>query len=162
MANNRIAVKMERFSSVEEVLDFAIAREEEAHEFYTDLVQKMEDPEMRKVFEDFAKEELRHMAKLVAVKQGEFGIKPEFVRSLRIADYVVDVEPKADMSYTDAFDLAMKKEKAAYRLYLDLAVASRNEELNDMFLNLAQEEAKHKLWLENQYNNKVLEEWIAS
>ncbi len=162
MGNNRIAVKAGSFSCIEEILDFAIAEEEQANKFYTDLAQKMEDPAMRKVFEDFAKEELRHMAKLVAVKQGEFAIKPESVRSLGIADYVVDVEPKADMSYTEAFDLAMKKEKAAYRLYLDLAVASQSKELNDMFLNLAQEEAKHKLWLKNQYNNRVLEEWIAS
>ena len=158
MANNRIAVKMGSFSSIEEVLDFAIAEEEQANEFYTDLAQKMEDPAMRKVFEDFAKEELRHMAKLVAVKQGEFAIKPESVRSLGIADYVVDVEPKADMSYADALDLAMKREKTAYRLYLDLAVASQNEEQSDVFLNLAQEEAKHKLRLEIEYDDKVLKE----
>lgn len=161
MANN-IAVKMGTFSSVEEILDFTIAEEEQANKFYTDLAQKMEDPAMRKVFEDFAKEELRHMAKLVAVKQGEFTIMPESVRSLGIADYVVDVEPKADMSYADALNLAMKREKTAYRLYLDLAVASQNEEQSDMFLNLAQEEAKHKLRLEIEYDDKVLKEWAAS
>ena len=144
---NNITVKMGTFSSVEEILDFTIAEEEQANKFYTDLAQKMEDPAMRKVFEDFAKEELRHMAKLVAVKQGEFTIKPESVRSLGIADYVVDVEPKADMSYADA---------------LDLAVASQNEEQSDMFLNLAQEEAKHKLRLEIEYDDKVLKEWAAS
>lgn len=159
---NNIIVMTEKFSSVEEILDFAIAEEEQANKFYTDLAQKMEDPAMRKVFEDFAKEELRHMAKLVAVKQGEFTIKPESVRSLGIADYVVDVEPKADMSYADALDLAMKREKTAYRLYLDLAVASQNEEQSDMFLNLAQEEAKHKLRLEIEYDDKVLKEWAVS
>ncbi len=162
MGNNRIAVKAGSFSSVEEILDFAIAEEEQANKFYTDLAQKMEDPAMRKVFEDFAKEELRHMAKLIEVQQGEFTIKPESVRSLGIADYVVDVEPKADMSYADALDLAMKREKTAYRLYLDLAVASQNEEQSDMFLNLAQEEAKHKLRLEIEYDDKVLKEWAAS
>ena len=92
---------MKKFSSVEEILDFAIAREEEAHKFYTELAEWMDRPEMRKVFEDFAKEELGHKAKLEAVKQGEFAISSdeEKVPSLGIADYVVDVEPKPDMSY---------------------------------------------------------------
>ena len=161
MTNNRIAVDMGRFSSVEEILDFAIAREEETNKFYTDLAQKMENPAMRKVFEDFAKEELGHKTKLEAVKRGEFAIKPESVRSLGIADYVVDVEPKADMSYADTLDLAMQKEETAYRLYLDLAVASQNEELSDMLLNLAQEEAKHKQRFEIEYDNEVSKEWAV-
>lgn len=62
---------MEKFSSVEEILDFAIEREIEANKFYTELAERMERPEMRKVFEDFAKEELGHKTKLEAVKQGE-------------------------------------------------------------------------------------------
>lgn len=152
-----IAVKAGRFSSVEEILDFAIAEERQADKFYTDLAQEMESQAIREVFEDFAKEELGHKAKLEAVKRGKSAIKPESVRSLGIADRLVDVEPKADMSYADVLNLTMRKEKAAYRLYLDLAVASQNEELSDMFLNLAQEEAKHNLWFETEYDELLKE-----
>ena len=158
MANNKIAVEMGRFSTVEEILDFAIAREEQASKFYTDLAQEMENPETRKVFENFAKEELAHKVRLEQVKQGEVVIKPESVRSLDIADYVVDVELKADMSYINTLVVAMKKEKAAYRLYLDLAAVAEDEELTDMFLLLAQEEAKHKLRFEIEYDDTVLKE----
>ncbi len=156
MANN-IAVKMGKLGSVEEILDFAIVEEEQAGKLYTDLEQKVENPATRKVFESFAKEELAHKAKLEAAKRGESAIKPESVRSLGIADRLVDVVPKADMSCADVLNFAMKKEKAAYRLYLDLAVASQNEELSDMFFNLAQEEAKHSLWLEIEYNELLKE-----
>jgi rubrerythrin len=151
---------MKKYNSVEEILDFAIAREEEANEFYTELAERMERPEMRKVFEDFAKEERGHKAKLEAVKKGEFQISSneEEVPSLDIADYVVDVEPKPNMSYAEALIVAMKKEKAAYRLYLDLASVAGNEELTDMFLSLANEEAKHKLRFEIEYDNIVLKE----
>ena len=66
---------MERFSSVDEILDFAIAREIEANKFYTELAERMENPAMRKVLEGFAKEELGHKMRLEAVKRDEFVIE---------------------------------------------------------------------------------------
>jgi rubrerythrin len=150
--------EMERFGSVDEVLDFAIEREVEANKFYKELAARMENPAMRDVFEDFAKEELGHKARLEAMKKGEVAIEEEGVSSLGIADYVVDVEPQPDMSYADALMLAMRKEKASYRLYLDLAGVAAAEELTDTFLALAQEEAKHKLRFEIEYDDAVLKE----
>ena len=149
---------MERFESVEEVLEFAIAREMESQDFYMKMAEQMENPAMQKVFENFAAEELGHTMKLEAVKQGHILLGQEEVKSLDIADYVVDVEPRPDMDYAEALVVAMKKEKAAYRLYLDLAAVAEDEELTDMFLSLAQEEAKHKLRFEIEYDDIVLKE----
>ena len=59
-----------KFNTIEEVLDFAIANEMEAHDFYVDLAKKMERPEMRRAFEEFANEELGHKVKLEAVRAG--------------------------------------------------------------------------------------------
>ena len=149
---------MERFESFEEVLEFAIEREAESQDFYMKLAERMENPAMQKVFEKFAAEELGHKLKLEAVKHGEVLLGQKEVRSLDIADYVVDVEPRPDMDYAEALVVAMKKEKAAYRLYLDLAAVTEDEELTDMFLLLAQEEAKHKLRFEIEYDDTVLKE----
>lgn len=146
----------EVFESVEDILDFAIERETEAHDFYTELAERMDRPEMREIFEGFAIEELGHKAKLEAVKEGELTIGNEKEPpSLEIADYLVDVEPTSDMSYADALVLAMKKEKAAYRLYLDLSAVAELEEFTDMFLALAGEEAMHKLRFELEYDDEV-------
>ena len=149
---------MGQFESVEEIIDFAIAGEVESRDFYMKLAERMENPAMQKVFENFAIEELGHRLKLEAIQRGEILLVEEQVKSLDIADYVVDVEPRPDMDYTDALVLAMKKEKAAYRLYLDLAAMAEDEELTDMFLSLAQEEAKHKLRFEIEYDDTVLKE----
>jgi rubrerythrin len=149
---------MQRFGSVGEVLNFAIARESEANRFYESLAEGMENPAMRKVFEDFGREELGHKAKLEAVKAGEMVIKDEQVARLGIADYAVEGEASPDMSYADALVLAMKREKASYRLYIDLAAVAEAEELTDMFLALAQEEARHKLRFEIEYDDTVLKE----
>ena len=79
-------------------------------------------------------------------------MKKEEVMDLKIADYVVRTEPTADMSYEDALKLAMKREKAAYRLYLKLSEKAPNEDMKNLFEGLAQEEAKHKLRFEVEYD----------
>ncbi|MHC4664305.1 MAG: ferritin family protein, partial [Planctomycetota bacterium] len=137
---------------------FAIAREVEANEFYMQLAERMDNPAMRKVFDEFAIEELGHKMKLEAVRAGEFDIDQEQVQSLEIADYVAAVEVRPDMSYADALIVAMRKEKASYRLYIDLAAAAEAEEVTDMFLALAQEEARHKLRFEIEYDDVILKE----
>jgi rubrerythrin len=149
---------MEHFESAEEVLDFAIERETESHDFYMKMAERMENQKMREVFEQFASEEMGHKMKLEAVKHGEILLGQREVMSLGIADYVVDVEPRPDMDYAEALVLAMKKEKAAYRLYLDLAAVAIDEELTDMFLLLSQEEAKHKLRFEIEYDRVVMKD----
>jgi rubrerythrin len=152
---------MDKFGSANEVLNFAIEQEIAANRFYLDLAQKSAIPAMQEVFESFAREEQGHQAKLEALKR-KGGLaehtEPEEVQELGIADYIVDVEPTADMDYKDALILAMKKEKAAYRLYLDLASVAQSEELTDTFMWLAQEEAKHKLRFEIEYDDIVLKE----
>ena len=147
---------MDTFESFIAVLDYAIEKEIEANQFYTDLAKKMKNPAIRKVFEAFAKEELGHKAKLEAIKQGKEIQPAKEITDLKIADYTVDVEPAPDMSYQDALILAMKKEKAAFRLYLDLADQVENEDQKALFLSLAQEEAKHKLRFEIEYDDVML------
>jgi rubrerythrin len=78
------------------------------------------------------------------------------VMDLKIADYVMDVEPSSDLDYQDALILAMKEEKAAFRLYSDLAAATDDEALRVTLLALAQEEAKHKLRFEIEYDDHIL------
>ena len=147
---------MERFESIDAVLDFAIKEEEAAAEFYSKLASKMEKPWMKEAFSDFAKEELGHKAKLLEVKKGKALISAEAkVQDLKVGDYLVDSEPQDDMDYQDALILAMKKEKAAFKLYLDLAASTEDERLRQSFLALAQEEAKHKLRFEIEYDDML-------
>ncbi|HDQ72882.1 MAG TPA: rubrerythrin [Chloroflexi bacterium] len=142
------------WDSVDEILDFAIKREEEAAAFYTNLAARVDKPWMQRVFEEFADEEKQHKAKLVAVKSGaSFQPSKERVLDLKIADYLVSVTPTDDMSYQDALVVAMKKEKAAFKLYNDLASSTEDENVKTTFLALAQEEARHKLRFEVEYDD---------
>ncbi len=147
------------FKSANEILDFAIQKEEEAAQLYKDLAATLNRPDMKEVFESFAKEEMGHKAKLIEVKSGERMISAEKkIFDLKIGDSLVDVKPSPNLDYQHALIFAMKAEKAAYKLYNDLAQATDDENLRNLFLGLAQEEAKHKLRFEIEYDDQILTE----
>jgi len=148
-----------QFNSVDDLLGFAIREEEEAAVFYSSLASKMEKPYMKKVFEDFAKEEMGHKAKLLGVREGKYLAPSEKkIMDLRIGDFLVNEKPSEKMDYQDALILAMKKEKAAFQLYSALAESTDNEDVRKTMVALAQEEARHKLRFEVEYDEKFLSE----
>jgi len=148
---------MKSFESVDEILDFAIKNEEEAFAFYTNLSDSAETPHIRIIFEELAGEEKNHREKLVEAKKGKIlDLTREKVMDLKISDYMVDIEPNSEMNYQNTLILAMKKEKKAFKLYMDLADETIDGTVKDLFLFLAQEESKHKLRLEIEYDEYVL------
>ena len=150
---------MKEFNNVDDILDFAMNSEQEAVDFYNELAANAKTEDMRQVFNQFAQEEIGHKAKIRQIKEeGTYTLPKEKVKDLKLSDYVVNVEPTKDMSYQDALVVAMKKEKAAFRLYMDLAEQTDNESMKNLFLGLAQEESKHKLRFELEYDEHVLKD----
>jgi rubrerythrin len=146
-------------TTVDEILDFAIAGEQEAVDFYTDLAGKVKSPAMQVALHQFADEERAHKTKLIGVKGGgkALGSKTA-IEDLKLGDYMVEVEPGPDTDYQAALIIAMKKEKAAFRLYSDLAAKTADPGVKEVLLELAQEEAKHKLRFEVEYDEYILVE----
>ena len=146
--------------TVDEILDFAIGKEEEAARMYSGLAEQMHNKAMSEVFEQFSREELEHKKKLLRIKDGkQLLLTSEHIANLGIADYaVVDVEPSGEMDYQQALLLAMKEEKTAFIMYSQLAAATDHPELQTTLLGLAQEEAKHKLRIEIEYDEYILTE----
>ncbi|MEI6681696.1 MAG: ferritin family protein [Bacteroidota bacterium] len=150
---------MKEFTSINEILDFAIGEEQAAVDFYLQLAAQSKSPQTKKIFLEYAEEEMRHKANLLQVREhGTFQIPDEKVRDLKIAEYLVDVRPSSNMSYQDALILAMKKEKAAFRMYSALASQAEDPAVKALFVNLALEESKHKLSFEIEYDDYILKE----
>ena len=151
---------MMEFKTIEDVLNFAIKDEQRASDLYADLAAKSRNREIQTMFEQFSKEELGHKKKLEAIKSQEMVVVTlEKVQDLQIGDYLVEVNTsRDDLSYQEALIVAMKEEKAAFRLYNDLAAKTDHAELKETFLLLAQEEAKHKLRFEIEYDDYILRE----
>ena len=147
------------FNNIDEVLDYAVRSEENAHSFYKAWSKKIEDRSLVKLFEELAGEELKHKEFLLGVKKGAT-LKPsrEEIVDLKISDYVMEVKASTDMDYQEALTLAMQREKEAFKLYSSLAALSSDGTMRDTFTALAQEEAKHKLRLEILYDDDILQE----
>ena len=143
---------METKNTIDKILDYAISREIQAHDLYSEWATRVDRPQMQKVLKEFATDELEHRLKLEAVKAGSFKIKPEEIGSLDLADTVEDVKPKRDMVYVEALILAMKKEKAAFKFYTKLADMALEQDSKELFTLLAQQEANHKLRFEIEYD----------
>jgi rubrerythrin len=148
---------VKEFQSAEDALDFAISEEEGAAAFYAELAGKVSQSGIKELLLAFADEERGHKQTLLDVKAGNTMLSAdEKVRDLKIADYLTDVEPGPEVNYQEALIIAMKKEKAAYAMYIDLSDAAPNEELKSLFIGLAREEANHKLRFEIEYDNEVM------
>jgi len=150
---------MKEFNNINNVLDFAIGEEQAAVDFYLKLADQSKNENIKKAFLEFAEEEMKHKAKLMEVKvDGSAVFGTEKVVDMQLSDYLVDVKQKPDMSYEEALILAMKKEKAAFKLYTALADRSVQTQMKEMFQHLAMEEAKHKMRFEIEYEDYVLRE----
>jgi rubrerythrin len=142
---------VKKLSSIDDILDFAIAGEMKAHELYTDMAANAESPWMRRALEGMAQQEQQHRAKLEAVKAGKIALDREQVGDLGIAATLEDVKPKAGMDYREFLAFAIKKENSSHKLYASLASIFSEPELSDLFRRLAEEEADHKRRFEVQY-----------
>lgn len=150
---------MEKFETLNDILDFAIGQEQSAVEFYTRLAASARTTDMKAVFEEFAREEIGHKARLVKIREEQlFDLPKEKVADLKIADYIAYPDVKEGITYDEALKVAMAREKAAFKLYTRLAESTEHSGMKDVFRFLAQEESKHKLRFELEYDEYVLRE----
>ncbi|HGY11117.1 MAG TPA: rubrerythrin [Desulfobacterales bacterium] len=149
------------FNSIEEIINYAIKREKEAVEFYEEISKQEDFSGARETFEGFAKEERKHQAMLEDFSINKEKIaeyKLEWITDIKRSNYLVDIEYEKGMHYTDILRLAMKKEEKALKLYNDLMQKTDNENVMKLFKVLAQEEAKHKGFLEGLYDDYMAEQ----
>jgi len=147
------------FQTVDDVLDFAIKKEEEASRFYSTWSKTVDSKSISDVLAGFAREEQRHKALILDVKGGKKLNPPEkSITDLKISDYLEEAAPTKDMGFQDALILAMQREKEAFNLYASLASMAENDNIKNLFDTLAREEAKHKLGLETLYDESILKE----
>jgi len=146
----------------DEILEFAIAREIEANNFYMALAERVASPEMRKIFEDLAEEELEHKAKLelevmktgkvLPVTQKAAIPEHDYIVSLDDDQSLSDDQSLLDMDYKDILMLGMEKEEASFRTYVNLVAQAKDVESGELLLALAEEEVKHKIRFETEYD----------
>lgn len=143
---------MEAFGAVYAVLDFAIAREQEAVVFYESLASKTPDPIAKKTFLSFAKVERKHKEKLEEVRKHPATLSAaEDVTDLNPEDYLVEADLMNETQVSDALLVAVKREKAAKELYAAMEKRVADPSLRALFKKLAHEETAHETKFEAMY-----------
>jgi rubrerythrin len=147
------------FDRVQDVIEFAIGKEQEAVELYTDLAGSVESPEMAEELRRIAAIEMQHKKWLqdTPVALAASG-ESDKAADLKIADYVVEAQPGPDMSFEDIINIAMHREMASVKLYTSLAKTIADPTIKQIFENLAAQETAHKRYFESIWDDRVLTE----
>ena len=144
--------------SYEEIIKFAISREEAAIETYGDMSEKAKTPGLRELLLELQGEEENHKKLLEDITHEQIAsFKTEEVIDLKISDYLTEEPPSEEMTFQDLLILAAKKEQEAVELYTKLGEGSESDELKNLFNFLISQEKSHKLKLETEYEKHVLE-----
>lgn len=143
------------FRSIEDILEFAISKEQASVQFYKDLASQMTDSTTRALFETLVRDEQHHISSLRlemnklghTVKMEEQTASPVYLWEERL-----ELDDQArDMEFIDALVLAIQKERAAFRLYAQILGSIQNEQFAKVLMDLAEEEMRHVLQLEREY-----------
>jgi len=145
--------------TMEEMLEFALEREDASYRLYLNAAKKSTNQSAKKIFEELAEQEAGHK-KVIMQLDLEKTANYRFlgVPDLGISEYLVDIPYHESMTYQEILIFAMKNEEKAYRFYLEAEKMIDDPELKQLFLMLAHEEKKHKFRLESLYEEKVLTE----
>ncbi|MBD3181812.1 rubrerythrin [Candidatus Poribacteria bacterium] len=143
----------------EEIMNFAVEKEIEAAELYKKLGGMVEKKSAQVMFSELMEEEVKHKEFLQDMSKEDIpDLKIKDTPDLKISDYLVDVEFKPDMEYQDILIMAMKREESSVKLYDDMASNASDAKLKKLLNFMSQQESKHKLRLESEYDQNVLAE----
>lgn len=137
-----------------DILAGAIQSEIEAHQFYRQVAQKVENAYLKEMFGSFAAEELKHRDILQGfMNKADMGIHFARVPDFHVSETVdaLDAPLSVQMKPADAIALAMKKEEEAMRKYTRMAEACTDPVQQKVFAELAEMERGHKTRMENAF-----------
>lgn len=137
-------------------IDIAIQREEEAHQFYTDLLGNVRDASAKDALTLLANEEKKHKAFLVSYRDGGFGanaLQLSHPIDYKVAEHMDRPDIQKDLQSKEVFLIAAHRELNSYNFYMGLADLHPEGELREIFRKMASEELKHKEKVEYLYAN---------
>jgi rubrerythrin len=147
------------FVSLDDVIKFAIEREDTAYKLYKRAAELSKTAAAKKMFEELAAEEATHkdvFARIDTEKAEHHKLCK--IPEASISKYLADVPFRADMTYQEILTFAMKTEDSAYNLYKTAAGATEDDKLQKVLLTFADVELGHRRKIEAIYEDKVLTE----
>jgi rubrerythrin len=140
---------------LDSLLTGAMNAETEAKKFYLDAAEKAASNAGKNLFKELADFEQGHYDRIKKIIESRNqGLKPAGLAPSREIPVKAEVagqfEPNKD-EITKVLSIGIEAEKKAQAKYLEIAGAFEDEESKKIFSNMAEEERKHQLILEDQF-----------
>lgn len=144
-----------------EVIEYAIRHEEEEAAFYEGLAERAESTDQKKAMLEHARQERehkRHLENILSRHRLPDGSRTYPDPDLHLSDYMVAEDSgTGTLDYEASLLLAAKREKAAQRLYQQMADQAEDPGLKEVFAFLAVEEGRHASALEQEFDDTLIE-----
>lgn len=147
------------FVTMDDVIRFAVEREETAYQLYTLAAEMSTSASAKKMFQELAAEEAAHKDVFSKIntdraEQHKLCKLPE----TSISKYLTDVPFRPDMTYQEILVYALKTEENAYQLYKTAAGMTDDPALQKVLMGFADVELGHRRKIEELYEERVLTE----
>ena len=155
---------MEKFDSIDSILNRAIALEEEAYQLYSSAARAAVSDPIRDRLLELAQIELANKARLEEVMSGNVRwairrSKAEPVADLRLSDHLVGGSLDPDADFQDVLLFAARRERTAHDFYVAMGELVEEPLHRSLFEMLATEELRHKYLLEKTYEEVVYQDF---
>ncbi|NIO38508.1 hypothetical protein GTO27_12545 [Candidatus Bathyarchaeota archaeon] len=147
--------------TLRKALELALSMERKSIELYTSAQTKALSSSSIRLLKELVREEQKHRNKIQEAmkdpkKINEIGQPVTKIQDLKIVDYLEDATLSPEADYQQILIYAGKREKETHDMYIELARKCRGRQIGKMFVQLAEEELKHKHRLEKEYDDTVL------
>ena len=146
-------------SEFNNVLDYAVEKEQEAVLFYLELQKKTEFKALKDMLADLENMEKGHITVIENLRKK--GIAENIIQEIKPLNYNTSLEEPDDyqnLDFTKILLIAIKREENAFNLYSAMVERVSDISLKNLFKQLANEEAQHKERFEKLYEQMVLKE----
>jgi rubrerythrin len=141
-------------SEFNEILDFAVSREQEAVAFYRDLQKQSKFQDQKEMLKELEQMEMGHIVVIESIRKK--GVDPQDIQhspNLKISEYLTKEPDDKELNYQNILIKAMKREENSFKLYSEMSKKFSDHEISTLFARLASDEAKHKLHFEQLYDD---------
>lgn len=150
---------MEKLVTLDDVIKFAVEREDTAYKLYKRAAELSTSISSKKMFEELAAEEATHKEVFSRIDEDKAeSHKLCTLPESSIAKYLADIPFRADLTYSEILAFALKTEENAYQLYKAAAGMTDDPKLQKVLMNFADVELGHRRRLEAIYEERVLTE----
>jgi rubrerythrin len=149
-------MKPETFKAI---INFAINGEIEAYGYYRAVAEKVQDPNMKRIFSELAGDESGHRDFLEGIiNKAPTALSIDEASDYKLAETLDVPALTMDLKPIDGIALAIRKELDAMQMYTQLSQVATDPEEKKIFLELAKMEKGHKTRLEDIYTNMAFPE----